>query len=1030
MTNWRAPGDPGAPDCPLGSPTRLWRSKNDPNTGELPPLYNGLGCNPNPAPRFEEVLGLPEPGFGERPVITGLDVDPNDPKHIVLTFSGYEDNFKIFESLDGGDQWSNLDPQNSLPNLPVNDVAFQHGTDGGVYIAMDAGVFFKDIYNDIGGPWDAFYADLPNARVTELDINYCVGKIRASTYGRGLWESDLAMSNSKELVVDASATWGEHMNLATNLRVTNGAVLTVTNTVNFAPGTRLTIEPGSKVVVNGGKLLNMCGKSWHGVDVVGDPALSQVPSTNQGRLDLINGALIRNAEVGARAYRTDASGNYIPGTEGGIIRSVNGSQFIDCGRMVALKPYENVVNGNEISNRSYFSSTTFLVTPERPTDLTYNIMVMLEDVSGVQFNNCTFQCEENLDHGVPGPTAIRAFDTRFTVTSSDFVHVASGIRASDASGINPCYIRGNTFSETDRGIALMGVNFAEVTGNTFNVTDGPGVWPFTDPLYPTPYGLYLFGCEGFEVEENSFSGVNPEGNVGIATRNIDIGANQFYRNTFDGVLVGSLLQRDNRDENILNGLQFLCNTYGGNAECEFDIAVTDQGEVAPFQGDIFQGQPAGNQFYPECTAADESDIYVENDAPSGFTYIHHVDDFCEPACSTPTFVTLFEVNSFFISGDDETSTCPSDRSIEHDPVAQAQKFALIKQQYIALKALYDGEVNAGNTQYLLDLISHSSTTSFDLRTQLLAASPALSDDVMIAAIEREPAMNDLHISQVLLANDPLTPDVQIALERSDVSAYYQNLVLAQQNGGLSNKSMLEAELSGYRLALEGPRYDAIRLYLERDTVGNPLDSVWHVVGAPDLPGNANSRVAILLAQKDWAAADAMLQDPEPELTADEVTVWEAVRDVAQNPGDAAQTVAAQSGTLETIAAGNGRAAMMARSLLGQYLGSMFEEPIILPGNRSPRRLNGQEGSSADGMLDAFPNPASDLLRITALSGTPEAAGRLVIYDAQGRVVVERPLQPGLQLFELSVQDWSQGTYRVVLWDAQGKAKSTTVAISR
>ena len=40
-------------------------------------------------------------------------------------------------------------------------------------------------------PWTPFFTGLPNSNVTDLEIYYPTGKIRAGTYGRGLWESDL-----------------------------------------------------------------------------------------------------------------------------------------------------------------------------------------------------------------------------------------------------------------------------------------------------------------------------------------------------------------------------------------------------------------------------------------------------------------------------------------------------------------------------------------------------------------------------------------------------------------------------------------------------------------------------------------------------------------------------------------------------------------------------------------------------------------------------------------------------------------------
>jgi hypothetical protein len=39
--------------------------------------------------------------------------------------------------------------------------------------------------------WQLFNTGLPFVNVSELEIQYNVGKLRAATFGRGVWESDL-----------------------------------------------------------------------------------------------------------------------------------------------------------------------------------------------------------------------------------------------------------------------------------------------------------------------------------------------------------------------------------------------------------------------------------------------------------------------------------------------------------------------------------------------------------------------------------------------------------------------------------------------------------------------------------------------------------------------------------------------------------------------------------------------------------------------------------------------------------------------
>ncbi|MBK9146732.1 MAG: hypothetical protein IPM12_02800 [Flavobacteriales bacterium] len=316
---------PDAPCAPNGKRPILMRSLPNGN-GQLPPLGSGQ-------PRFE-VSPMPAAWLADMKYIKGLDVDPNDPDHIYIAFSGYNANLKVYESFDRGTTWSNTDPGNSLPNMPVNDLVAQQGTDGGIYIAMDIGVFYRNAETD----WQPFCAGLPNVIVKDLDINYCAGKLRAGTYGRGLWESDLAEQPTVVRVIAENTTWSIHKNLGQDLRVASGATLTVTKTVNFAPNTALIIEPGAQVIVDGGLLTNLCGKEWKGVQVLGNSNLAQ-NTTNQGYFELRNGGTIDNAAIGILV------GDLSDLTKGGGVVKIKGTQaqpggiVRDCRPAIQFRPY-------------------------------------------------------------------------------------------------------------------------------------------------------------------------------------------------------------------------------------------------------------------------------------------------------------------------------------------------------------------------------------------------------------------------------------------------------------------------------------------------------------------------------------------------------------------------------------------------------------------------------------------------------------------------------------------------------------------
>ena len=59
------------------------------------------------------------------------------------------------------------------------------------YIGTDIGVFYRD---NILGDWIPFSNGLPVVEVTDLEIQVSSGKLRAGTYGRGMWETALYLS--------------------------------------------------------------------------------------------------------------------------------------------------------------------------------------------------------------------------------------------------------------------------------------------------------------------------------------------------------------------------------------------------------------------------------------------------------------------------------------------------------------------------------------------------------------------------------------------------------------------------------------------------------------------------------------------------------------------------------------------------------------------------------------------------------------------------------------------------------------------
>ena len=129
--------------------------------------------------------------------VTYITVKNNDPNTLWITYGGYNDGSKIYQSTDGGGSWTNI--STGLPNLPVMSVVYyKAATDRNVlFVGTDVGIYVKDGANN----WASYSTGLPNVVVTELEIYYGGGtnKLRAGTFGRGLWETNIEAALPVEL---------------------------------------------------------------------------------------------------------------------------------------------------------------------------------------------------------------------------------------------------------------------------------------------------------------------------------------------------------------------------------------------------------------------------------------------------------------------------------------------------------------------------------------------------------------------------------------------------------------------------------------------------------------------------------------------------------------------------------------------------------------------------------------------------------------------------------------------------------------
>ena len=129
--------------------------------------------------RGEDNCGMPQ-------ALSSVSVDPDDENRLWVTMSGFRANDKVFHSEDGGLSWVNI--SQCLPNLPAIVIVYDEGSNDGLYLGTDYGVFYKDAEMQ---DWIYYAEKGPQVMITDMEVNNASNELLVSTMGRGLWRVPL-----------------------------------------------------------------------------------------------------------------------------------------------------------------------------------------------------------------------------------------------------------------------------------------------------------------------------------------------------------------------------------------------------------------------------------------------------------------------------------------------------------------------------------------------------------------------------------------------------------------------------------------------------------------------------------------------------------------------------------------------------------------------------------------------------------------------------------------------------------------------
>jgi photosystem II stability/assembly factor-like uncharacterized protein len=129
-----------------------------------------------------EMTGLPNR------MCMDIAIHPTDNNKVYAVFGGFNTEH-VYRTADGGATWEAVD-HGDLPDVPTNTVFIDPNIPDHVYIGNDLGVWFSP---DAGESWELYSGDAPKSLlVMHLSHSPVDNKLRVTTYGLGVWQTDLA----------------------------------------------------------------------------------------------------------------------------------------------------------------------------------------------------------------------------------------------------------------------------------------------------------------------------------------------------------------------------------------------------------------------------------------------------------------------------------------------------------------------------------------------------------------------------------------------------------------------------------------------------------------------------------------------------------------------------------------------------------------------------------------------------------------------------------------------------------------------
>ncbi len=319
-------------------------------------------------------------------------------------------------------------------------------------------------------------------------------------------------TTTENIEITSNETWDFNIKTYSDIIVKNGGTLTITCEVHMPDDSKIIVERGGKLIIDGGTVTSGCGGMWQGIEVWGTANASQYTTgmqynyAAQGYLEIKNEAIIEHAKEAIRTVKVNSNGTLDDTYTGGIVIATN-SLFRNNRRCAEFRKYDNMYLGSEYNNVSVFRACTLETTAalKVPT-LVPSAFISFWDIKGVEVRDNIFRCLStsgytgtNRGKGVVSLDANFSIDKTTTGPGNKFENLDIAIEQGSGGTVTGTnYIKNNEFDENRYGVYSSGTGTQPyVKDNHFDRT-GPAV------LSPATFGFFSIGVQGISVACNYF----------------------------------------------------------------------------------------------------------------------------------------------------------------------------------------------------------------------------------------------------------------------------------------------------------------------------------------------------------------------------------------------------------------------------------------------------------------------------------------------------------------------------------------------